>query len=379
MDIIKTNQQQKAGDNSKQVQQTGDNSNQTIIENQTNNYNLPITEIVPLISTVSLQVEKQALALCTQVSEDICKSKIGEFESRWLPIISKIEGVDKHLKDPKFQFMIRDANISAAKRSRDIDLDILTQLLVCHIEKGDNMIIDAGINKTIQIVNEIDNSSLCGLTCVATMLNYHPRCPMVEDTLRLLNDLFSKLLYTDLPEGDDWIDHLDVLNAINIQSKENGLHSFLSVRNENRNKIVKKYYPTSELMKLFYEKYTCVGIKEGSEEHKKALEIMKENNMDLDLLVPNECLPGYLRLNVDSFDDLFNHKYIYIYKLYSNDHKLHLQSNDKFIKMWKSHETLRKITEWYDKIPIPFRISTVGLVLAQTNGKRCCPDFPDLI
>ena len=49
------------------------------------------------------------------------------------------------------------------------------------------------------------------------------------------------------------------------------------------------------------------------------------------------------------------------------------------MSMWDSYEILRVIHEWFDNIPIFFRINSVGKALAQTNAKRCYPSFPDLI
>ena len=117
MDLSKTSQEQKAGDNSSQYQQIGDNSNQTIIENQTNYItvaDLSDSDKVAFTTQVSTQVTTLALKLCTQVSQDICEKRMKEFESHWIPIIMEMKNAVDNLKDPKFQFMIRDANISAA-------------------------------------------------------------------------------------------------------------------------------------------------------------------------------------------------------------------------------------------------------------------------
>ena len=361
MDISKANQEQKAGDNSSQYQQIGDNSNQTIIENQTNNVTvtgLGLPDVVTFTTTLSTQVTAQALTLCTQVSKDICKENMGKFGSIWIPRITRIENVVNHLIDPKFQFMIRDANISAAKSSRQEDLEMLTQLLVCHIEKGSDMKIDTGINKAIQIVNEVDYDSLCGLTCVATLLNIFPTAPCVNDGLLIMDELFSKLLYTELPKGDKWIDHLDVLGAIGIRTGN--------------------FYKLKKLLSDYYDGYVCVGIKEGSEEHEKAKEILVKHNYDLNCLIPNECLPGYLRIacvqKVNIKPELKP-----IFDLYSNDSNLLEQTQSSFMEKWDSFNNLKKFREWFEEIPLWFRITSVGLALAQTNAKRCYPDFPDII
>lgn len=362
MDISKTNQKQEAGDNSTQIQQIGDNSNHTIIENQINNIcvtqGMSVADVVSFTTTLSTQVTQQALAQCTQVSKDICINRMEAFESRWAPIITKIEGVVTHLVDPKFQFMIRDANISAAKSSREQDLDMLTQLLVCHIEKGSDMKKDAGINRAIQIVNEVDYDSLCGLTCVATILGVLPLAPGVNDGLQIMDELFSKLLFTELPKGDKWIDHLDVLGAIGIRTG--------------------KFYELKKILSGYFDGYVCVGIKDGSEEQKKATEILVKHNCDPNCLVPNECLSGFSRIGCVQKENI-KPELKPIFDLYSKDSELLEQARNTFMEKWDSYKNLRKFREWFEEIPLWFRITSVGYALAQTNAKRCYPNFPDLI
>ena len=169
MDISRKNQEQVAGDNSTQNQVVGDNTHQVIIDTQNNTVthnsytitSIPASEIVTLTTTVSTQVTQQALALCTQVAEKTVLARMNAFEQVWPPRISSMENVVSHLTDPKFQFMIRDANITAAKSTRAEDLNMLSELLACHIEKGSDIKIDAGINRAINIVNEVDIDSLC--------------------------------------------------------------------------------------------------------------------------------------------------------------------------------------------------------------------------
>ena len=119
MDISKTKQEQSAGENSSQYQLVGDNSSQTIIETQVNSVNntsityngMTPTDVVQFTTTLSAQVTKQALSLCTEVAEETAIKKIQSFETIWIPRITQMEDVVYHLTDPKFQFMIRDAQI----------------------------------------------------------------------------------------------------------------------------------------------------------------------------------------------------------------------------------------------------------------------------
>lgn len=362
MDVSKTNQKQEAGENSTQIQHIGDNSNQIIIENQTNNISVtngtPITDVAVFTTTLSTQVSKQALSLCTQVSEDICVSKMKAFESKWNPILTKMDGILDHFIDPKFQFMLRDAYISSAKSSREQDLDMLTQLLVCHVEKGKDMKIDAGINRAIQIVNEVDNDALCGLTIVASLLNVVPTDGGIYEGLKVVNDLYTKLLYTELPVGVDWIDHLHILGAISIQTGH--------------------FHKLEKILCNSLNGYVCVGIKEGSKEHEAALDLLKEKGYNPSVLIKNECLEGYLRLKIVEKSKL-KPELMPILEYYSKDKSLLKQVESSFLEIWDSNNNLRTIREWFDSISIWFRISSIGKALAQTNAKRCESGFPDLI
>ena len=367
MDISKTKQEQSAGENSSQNQLVGDNSSQTIIETQVNSVNntsityngMSPTEIVEFTTTVSAQVTKQALALCTEVAEETAKHRINDFETIWVQRITKMENVVNNLIDPKFQFMIRDAQITAVKSTRKDDLDMLSELLAYHIEKGSsNMKIDAGIRRAIEIVHEVDNDSLCALTIVASLLGIMPLNGDIKIGLSNLNDVFSHLLYTDLPEGYDWIDHLNVLGTVTV--------------------LTGNFYKLSRIISNSYNGYVCAGIKENSEEHNQAIEILNNHGYDSRVLVSNDCLPGYLRLPIVTQGSL-KEELKPILNLYSKDKEIVKSSELNFMALWDSHDSLRIIREWFERIPVWFRINSVGNALAQTNAKRCFPGFPDLI
>jgi hypothetical protein len=137
-------------------------------------------------------------------------------------------------------------------------------LLACHIEKGNDIKIDAGISRAINIVNEVDLDSLCALTIVLSILNIKPVTGNVEEGLSVLNDLYTKLLTHPLPEDDAWIDNLNVVGAINILSGS--------------------FYKVDKLLSSRFNGYLSVGIKSDSNEHKKAIEILENNHYSKDVL-----------------------------------------------------------------------------------------------
>lgn len=353
MDLSKKHQEQVAGDNSTQNQVVGTQNNTYVTVN-----GVSIPDIATFTTTVSTQVTQQALSLCTQVAYDVACKKMSEFESVWLPRVQHMEKAIDNFADPKFQFMLRDANITAAKSTRTEDLNILSELLACHIEKGNDIKIDAGINRAIGIVNEVDLDSLCALTIVLAILKVVPTDGNVDVGLSVLNDLYSKLLCCNLPEGDAWIDNLNVVGAINIQSGNfNKLDKIISTR---------------------LDGYMCVGIKTETAEYEQAIKILNENKISEGALIRNVFLSDYVRLNISDISSL-KPELKPIVDLYSKDKALFKQVQAEFMNKWDSYDILRIVRGWFDKIPMFFRINSVGKALAQTNAKRCYPSFPDLI
>lgn len=353
MDLSTKNQEQVAGDNSTQNQVVGTQNNTYVTIN-----GLSVPDVTTFTATVTTQVTQQALSLCTQVAYDVACKKMNEFESIWLPRVEHMEKVIDNFAEPKFQFMLRDANITAAKSSRQEDLNILAELLACHIEKGHDVKIDAGINRAISVVHEVDLDSLCALTVVLSILNIWPVSGNVDRGLQVLDNLYSKLLTTALPKGDAWIDNLNVVGAINILSGN--------------------FYNIERLMSARLGGYICVGIKAGTKEYEEALQILERNGFSEAILQSNTCMPGYMRLPIVKISEL-KEELKPIFSLYSKDPSLLAQAKKNFMIKWDSYGTLKMVREWFEQVPVYFRINSVGNVLAQTNAKRCYPDFPDLI
>lgn len=357
MDLSKKCQKQVAGDNSIQNQVVG----QQINTNYNTNVMLngpTMSDVVAFTATVSTQVTQQALSLCTQIATDIASSRMNDFANIWIPRIENMEKVVDNLKEPKFQFMLRDANITAAKSTRKEDLETLAELLACQIEKGHDVKKSAGINRAIQIVDQVDFDTLCVLAVIVSILNTYPTDGKIHEGLKVLNDLYSKLIINGLPASYDWIDNAIVVGAISMLSGS--------------------FYHIDKLMESRLDGYICAGIKGDSEEHQKAKEILKLNGYSENNLIENELLSGYYRLKRSNISDIKD-ELKPIIDLYSKDSNLINQVKNAFMRQWDSYETLKKIRDWFDNLDIYFRVNTTGKALAQTYAKRCYHGFPDLI
>ena len=111
-------------------------------------------------------------------------------------------------------------------------------------------------------------------------------------------------------------------------------------------------------------------------------DILTDNNLSLSNIVENECMDGYVRLNIVNMDDVETKQkelFLEIRSLYSKDNNANNIARDNFLGLWDSYEHLKKVRNWWDRIPKAFDISMIGRVLAQTNAKRVFPSLPDLI
>lgn len=230
-------------------------------------------------------------------------------------------------------------------------------------------------------MDQIDDDALCALTIVYTIKNWGTTAGDISSGLNIMNNLFSSLCYRELPTGFDWVDHLDILDAVRI-------HSFVPFK-----KFVEYYSDV-------FPGYTCVGIQKDSENYTKALEILNKIHLPTTLLVPHELNDGYIRLPVRDQDLIaniniksINHGRVVskrkitlqeadalnkIWELYSTDSKLAEQVKYTFIQKWDTYDTLRLIRIWWEAIPHSFKITPIGKVLAHANAQRYNPNIPNI-
>ncbi len=359
-------------------QKSGDNSN--LIQAETIIVNNGITEER---ARQIFQEESAKITAYTQEAHSIANERIHKLEDSFMIASSKIDGALESFADPAFQLLLKDAAERAAATEREEDYDLLSQLLICHIQKGEDRKNRAGIHRAIQIVDEIDNDALCALTVFHTIGSISPSADFCKDGLKTLDDMFAKLMYMDLPKGTDWMDHLDVLGAIRLDSYA-------------KLKSLKEYYAGT------LNGYVCIGINKESEDYKKAISTLQRFPFLESCLVDNELLDGYVRLNIpyEAAIDSLGFKFPpskhtratfvpasqkmkdalkKVWKLYMQDPNLLSQVKKSFGDVFDSFAHLKKLEMWWNSVPNSINISSVGRVIAHTNAKRCDPEIPDLL
>lgn len=288
-------------------------------------------------------------------------------------VIPKMIEQDASLKifgDPSFQLLIRKAQISAACSERDGDYEMLSELLLHRSEQNNNRERRLGISKAIEIVDQIDDVALTALAIVYAIDKYSPVSNIPEEGLKSLDNLFRILLNgKQLPDGESWMEHLDLLAAIRIGIK--GIGSFKKMNNIISNKI---------------PRYFFLGLPTDDERLIKLKEQFISLGLPLSCFKPHYFKVGYEILAIfDSTDNISLTKNGQLYELSQGQKDLinsakelmHISGeNDSeisssFWQLWDSFPSLKQIRTWWDKLPVVFSFTSVGVALsnAYIHGK----------
>lgn len=366
----------------KQIQKAGDNSQQV----QAGTVN--ITNIVGIDEKRAREIFNEMYAIArkdfTQDAYECANERVARFEESLMPKMLQINGALEKFADPSFQFLMTEAHKTAAATERVADYDLLSELLVHRVKKGESRKVRAGITRAVEIVDQIDDDALCALTVVHTVEKLLPTSGPVVNGLNTLETIFEKLIYTKLPEGREWLDHLEILDAVRLTT-------FGSLKK------------TIEFYSEQLNGYVCVGIAKETENYNRALSMLRDNNLPEGLLNNHELMEGYVRLpvsnkqyidllqlmNAQTINGQANISYINlssnqkavlqeIYGLYDNSEELKKKVVENFTNEWKKRKALMTLCEWWDNIPVLFDITAVGTVLAHANAQRCDKSIPPL-
>jgi len=364
--VVSDKQIQKAGENSQQIQAGSIN----------------ITNVMGIDEKRAREIFNEMYVIArrdfSKDAYECANARVAQFEESLMPKILQIDGALEKFADPSFQFLITEAHKTAAATERVADYDLLSELLIHRIQKGEkNRKVRAGIARAVEIVDQIDDDALCALTVSHTVGSLFPIANSVNEGLDILED-------TQLPRGREWLDHLEILDAVRLSSFGNL-------------KKIEQFYPEQ------LNGYACVGIPKGTDKYDNAISLLEENQLPNTLLVDHELLDGYVRLPIctKTFIDslkLVNMKVVNgqlekrhyelskeqknvleeVFDLYDTNEELKKKVVDRFMSEWKKRKALASLCEWWDSIPIVFQITAVGKVLAHSNAQRCDKSIPPL-
>lgn len=364
LEMEEVNQLQKAGKDSQQIQIGNVIINSAGITEE--RARAVFNEMIP-----------QALANYTEEAQKIATERVNKLEERIMPQINQVEGLLPAFADPAFQVLLRKAQQKAAITERENDYDLLTELLVCHVQKGNDRKNRAGIVKAVDIIDTIDNDALCALTIAFVLDHFWPATGNAKEGIEVLSQMYNALIYESLPSNLNWLDHLDILGVIRITpfSKMNKIEDIFTRR---------------------FDGYVSVGIKKGTEEYESALQIIQSIGLNKNILVDNIFLDDYVRLEIGNLDDInslsifnnlgtrsINQREIEalrdVINLYEKNVDLQNKVKEGFMNLIDEHEPLKTLQEWWNSISGAFSITGVGKIIAYINAKRCIPELPDIL
>lgn len=143
--------------------------------------------------------------------------------------------------------------------------------------------------------------------------------------------------------------------------------------------------------------------KKGSEIYNRAIQLLKDNNLDVGIIVDHELLDDYVRLQICQKSRIENLSYITvsiidgiqhttqnnltesqkkclsdIFEMYSKDGNLQNEVKRRFTDLMMSHESIKVISKWWNDFNTSFSLTSVGKVIAHANAQRIDNTLPNL-
>lgn len=353
---------QKAGDNSTQVQASVINVYNGISEER---------------ARAIYKEEFEKIEELTKEAKVTAIQRVCELENRIIPKLLQIDKGLDFFSNPDFQFLLIEAQKAAARSERSVDYDLLTEMLVHRVNNDTDREKRLGIKKAVEIVDSISDDALLGLTVVHSVSYFEPVTGDIYKGLDALDNLFGKIIHGELPKGGRWLDHLDILGAIRINT-------------------ISKLKPLCEYYAKRLDGYVCTGIAKNSDDYRKAIQMLSEVNISENTLVDNVLNPDYVRIPIPTQKSIDSMKVVSeldsniplskdevnafknIYSLYDNNTNIIRKVNKTFAEEWDKRKSLRLLKKWWGEIPYSISITEVGQVLAHANAQRCDNTLPPL-
>lgn len=354
------------------------------IENQSNIIIIKNNGANELIENLKKDV---AFMLAQQqlVSEDRAREKLEFFSEKLLPKLVKAEMIDA-FKDPAIQIFFREEQKTALCSERDIDISILSEMLVYRIVNKENISKKASVSKAFEIIDKVSDDALIAIT-IHYLNKFYPVTGNIKEGLNILDNLYENILEgNNLPTDNEWIDNTEILGLTRVSSLTS----------------LKRF---EDILFEKLEGYCVTGIQKESEKYNAIIKKMNETNIPIRILVDHEFNPNYVRLNVvnlEQMNDLaiINFKIIDskkniieqklspkqleilkdIYNETVKDKSMNQKIKEQLILEIEKNYSLNIVMKWWNNNLKPaVSLNSVGNVVAHTNAKRLKDDIPDMV
>lgn len=319
------------------------------------------------------------------LAEDKAREKLSNFSEKVLPKLVKAEMIGA-FSDPTIQMFYRTVQQTAICSEREIDYDVLSELLVYRINNKENIAKKASITKAAEIVDKISDDALLAIT-IRYCSSFSPIFGNIKVGLNALENLFKNIINDrELPPNNDWIDNAEILGIVRIESLTTMLR-FEDIYFKNLTGYVSK------------------GIEKNSIEYNEVINKLKYSKLPLNLLVDHELNPNYVRLDIaneSSIETIQTIEFQFsingpksnikniseeqkkvvreIFDLYKNNRSFEDKIKENFIQKIDEYPYLNKVRKWWNSNLSPaMNINSIGRVLAHTNAKRLYESIPDMV
>lgn len=342
-------QAQKAGAHAKQYQIGGD---LVIVEG--------VTEA--RAHEISRQNFREMFAEYSQESLEVAAPRVEKLDLRFISQLADL-GLLGVLGDPAFQVTLRKAQLGAASTERESDYDILASLLNDRATRSDSRPIRAGINRAVEVVDQLEDAALAGLTLMSAAIQFRPLSGFSDSGLDTMEKLFAQLMEGQrLPTGIEWLEHLEILDVVRMDM----VQSF---------KKFDDYYTGRT------PGYVATGVEAESEAETEARGQLLALGVPV-VIVDHDLKPGFRRVAAASVDSLetslreqgsteeqIAHARRICCDVFGLD-KPDPELTSAYMAKVRSHPFHQQLGEWWDEIPQHFAITSVGKVLAKANAHR---------
>jgi len=202
-----TGQGQNAGDGAQQFQARGNMViNQGISEERVRN--ILKAETAKLIADY------------TSEATHVIETRLAQLDDRVVTLFAAKDALDS-FADPAFIRSLRKAQNGAAATERETDYDMLAALLAERSDNPRDRRLTTGIDRAIEIVDQVDDTALRALTVLQATLQWIPTSGDPSAGLDAMDRILTQLLDGPLPTDFEWIDHLDILDAVRLNPVSN--------------------------------------------------------------------------------------------------------------------------------------------------------------
>lgn len=358
------------------------NAKDNAIQIQADTVNLGLTE--KEVREMMIYEGKRILDESKLIASDVALERINAYIDILIPRLIKAE-IIQAFSDPAVQVLLNKTEKTALCTNRKSDYEMLSELLINRVKKDNDYVVKAATNKAVEIIEDISEEALLGITLLFAVRNLVPEAGISNVGIQVLDSLYGKLIGTDkLPTEQYWIENLELVQAIRIIPFSADL----------------KF---KEILYKSLEGYFMDGIDNNSEKYKEIIKKISEANLPTNILVENPYLEGYSLLAVSNEDRiseikisrLISNQKVIEYKLTDqqinllkeiynsyekNANNINLIKN-KFNEQLKEYSNLEKVSLWWDNNVVNkfnVQLTPVGNILAQVNAKRLDDRVPSV-